>query len=229
MSRRTSEASTRPLAPSEPEPQMSARSLRLVVAGSLATSLVAAGSALAAPAKPACELIKDAAGDGAVLAPADDFDILTADVASNGKTITAVLRLAGDPTATNPQALGGKNYYVSFTSGGSQPQFLSASVDPVTGVTYATGFEEDVNGVGNKTSDTTAAKGSIDGNVITISAPLSAFAARTSVKPGKKLTDLTAEVFALIGTSATGGALALDDDATGGSYTTGTPSCVKPA
>jgi hypothetical protein len=195
-------------------------------------ALLAGGAATAAPAKakPVCDLIKDAAGDGEVVAPADDFDILSGDIASDGKKITAVLRLAGDPMAANPQALGGKNYYVTFFApGAAEPQFLSAQIDPVLGPTYTTGFEEDVNGVGNKSDDAAPATGKIDGKVITITAPISAFSARTSLKPGKKLTGLAAEVFALVGTSATGGLLALADDATGGSYTTGAASCVKPA
>lgn len=205
---------------------------RSVLALAVLPALIAGGAATAAPAKakPVCDLIKDAAGDGGVALAADDLDVLTADLASDGKKITAVLRLAGDPAAVNPQALGGKNYYVSFTAPGStSPQFLSAEVDPVLGITYRSGFEEDVNGVGNKTADTAPVAGKIDGNVITITAPLSAFASRTSLKPGRKLTSLTAEVFALVGTSLSGGLLVLADDATGGSYTTGTPSCVKPA
>lgn len=203
--------------------------VRPALALALLPALLAAGAATAAPAKPVCDLIKDAAGDGEVVTPADDFDILSADIASDGKKITAVLRLAGNPAAVNPQALGGKNYYVSFSAGGSgQPQFLSASFDPVLGASYSTGFEEDVNGVGNKTSDAEPATGKVDGKVITITAPLGAFSGRASVKPGKKLSGLTAEVFALVGTSATGGLLALADEATGGSYVAGSRSCVKP-
>ena len=204
---------------------------RPALALALRPALPAAGAATAAPAKakPVCDLIKDAAGDGAVVTASDDLDILSGDLASDGKKITAVLRLAGDPTAPNPQALGGKNYYVSFTAAGStQPQFLAAEFDPVLGASYSTGFEEDVNGVGNKTTDTEPATGKVDGNVITITAPLNAFSGRASVKPGKKLSGLTAEVFALIGTSATGGLLALADDATGSGYTAGGASCVKP-
>ena len=202
---------------------------RPALALALLPALLAAGAATAAPAKakPVCDLIKDAAGDGAVVTASADLDILSGDLASDGKKITAVLRLAGDPSAANPQALGGKNYYVSFTAGG-QPQFLAAEFAPVLGATYSTGFEEDVNGVGNKTSDTEPATGKVDGNVITITAPLSAFGGRASLKPGKKLSGLTAEVFALVGTGATGGLLALADDATGSGYTAGAASCVKP-
>jgi hypothetical protein len=205
--------------------------LRPALALGVCAALAAAtGVAAAAPkAKPVCNLIQDEKGDGGVAAGADDMDVVSADIASSAKVVTAVIRLAGDPSAVNPQAPGGKNYYLSFTAPGSdQPQFLSAEFDPITGAAYHSGYEEDVNGVGNKTSDADAVTGSVKGNVITITAPLSAFSSRVSLKPGKKLTELTAEVFALIGTGPTGGLLASADDATGTSYVTGTPSCVIP-
>ena len=205
--------------------------LRPVLALGVCAALAAAtGVAAAAPAaKPSCNLVTDAKGDGGIATSSGDVDILSADIASNAKVITAVIRLDGDPASFNPQAPGGKNYYLSFVAPGSeQPQFLSAEYDPVAGASYHSGYEEDVNGVGNKTSDPDAVAGSVKGNVITITAPLSAFSSRTSLKPGKKLTGLTAEVFALIGTSVTGGLLANADDAAGTSYTTGGASCVVP-
>jgi hypothetical protein len=201
--------------------------LALGVCAALAAATGVAGAAT--KAKPVCNLVVDAKGDGGVATGSDDVDLVSADIASNAKVVTAVLRLAGDPSSVNPQAVGGKNYYLSFTAPGSdQPQFLSAEFDPVAGAAYHSGYEEDVNGVGNKTSDTDAVLGSVKGNVITITAPLSAFSSRVSLKPGKKLTGLTAEVFAMIGTGATGGLLVNADDATGSSYTTGAPSCVVP-
>jgi hypothetical protein len=200
---------------------------RPVLVLALLPALLAGGAAVAAPAKPVCGLISDAKGDGAVVASANDLDIVGGDLASDSKKITAVLELAGDPAAVNPQALGGKNYYVSFVAPGSpNPQFLSAEFDPLLGASYSTGFEEDVNGVGNKTSDVAPATGKVVGNKIFITAPISNFGGRASLRPGKKLTGLTGEVFALIGTSVTGGLLALADDATGAGYTTGAASCV---
>lgn len=205
--------------------------LRPVLALGVCAALAAAtGVAAAAPkAKPVCNVVTDEKGDGSIVTASDDIDIVSADIASNAKTVSAVIRLAGNPSATNPQAPGGKNYYFSFFAPGSeQSQFLAASFDPVAGATYETGFEEDVNGVGNKTSDTEKVTGSVKGNEITITAPISAFSARASLKPGKKLTGLTVEVFALLGTGTTGGLLALADDATGTTYTTASASCVKP-
>ena len=202
----------------------------LLALGVCAALAAATGVAGAAPkVKPVCNLVVDEKGDGSIATASDDIDIVSADIASTAKKVTAVIRLAGDPSAPNPQAPGGKNYYFSFIAPGSeQSQFLAASFDPITGVTYETGYEEDVNGVGNKTADTAKVEGTVKGNVITITAPVSAFSGRTSLKPGKKLTGLTVEVFALLGTAATGGLLALADDASGSSYTTGAASCVKP-
>jgi hypothetical protein len=205
------------------------RLLRAAAALSAVSLAVVAGQAVAAPkAKPVCNLVTDEKGDGGVASSSDGMDIVSADIASNAKAVTAVIRLAGDPSGFDPQAPGGKNYYLTFTAPGSdQPQFLSAEFDPVAGASYHSGYEEDVNGVGNRTSDDDPVVGSVKGSVITITAPLSAFAGRTSLKPGKKLTQLTADVYALLGTSVTGGLLANADTATGTSYTTGTPSCVK--
>ena len=200
--------------------------LALGVCAALAAATGVAGAA--APAKPVCNLIADAKGDSGPVTNTDDVDIVSGDIASNAKTITAVLRLAGDPSSLNPLAPGGKAYYVSFLAPGSdQPQFLSASIDPTGAVTYETGYTEDVNGVGNQTPDPDAVSGSIKGNVITITAPVSAFSSRVNVKPGKKLTGLSADVFALIGVAGTG-LLANADNATGTTYVTGAPSCVKP-
>lgn len=208
---------------------MSVRLRPVLALGVCAAVAAATGVASAATpkVKPVCNLIQDPAGDGGVVAPSNDVDIISGDVAVIGKTVTAVLRLAGDPSSLNPQAIGGKNYYVSFTAPDSeQSQFLSAEFDPTAGgPAFHTGYEEVIAGTGNKTSDTDPAEGTVKGNVITITAPTSAFAGRVSLKPGKKLTSLTAEVFALIGTSTTGGLLAPADDATGKDYVTGTPSC----
>lgn len=202
--------------------------LALGVCAALAAATGVASAAPAPRAKPVCNLIVDAKGDGGVATSSDDVDIVSADIASNAKVVTGVIRLAGDPSSVNPQAIGGKSYYLSFTAPGSAaPQFLSAELDPVAGAAYHSGEEQDVNGVGNKTSDPDAVVGSVKGNVITITAPLSAFSSRVSVKPGKKLTGLTAEVYALVGTGVTGGLLIKADDASGSSYTAGTPSCVK--
>ena len=206
---------------------------RPVVALSVIGVLAVTGIAQAAPKQPAapkpvCNLITDATGDGKVAVPAADLDIVSGDLATNAKTITAVLRLAGDPTARNPQALGGKNYYVTFNAPGvAEQQFLSAQIDPVLGATYSTGFTDTATGVGARTDDATPATGSIAGNVITIQAPLSAFASRTTFPAGKRLSGLGAEVFVLVGTGPTGGLLIRADDALGASYPIGASSCVK--
>lgn len=202
---------------------------RSALAVSLCLGLVGAGAASAAATpKPVCNLITDPTGDGGVATSSGDLDIVSGDVATNGKAITAVLRLAGSPSAVDPQALGGKNFYVSFsTKDSDQPQFLSASFDPSGAASYGTGYEATVAGAGNKTADADPAGGSVSGNVITITAPLAAFAGRVNLKPGRRLTSLKAEAFAMIGTSVTGGLLYDADDATGKDYVAGSASCVK--
>ena len=69
-------------------------SLRTALALTAVASVALAGGAAAAPAKakPVCNLITDPAGD--TTGPSTALDIVSGDVASNGKTFTAVIRLA---------------------------------------------------------------------------------------------------------------------------------------
>jgi hypothetical protein len=206
--------------------------LRPVLAlGVCAAVAAATGVASAAPkAKPVCNLITDAKDDAGVVTAQPGMDILSADIATDKKNITAVFRLAGAPTAANPQAPGGTDYYFSFTTAdASDPQFLHMSLPPVGAPTFATGQTTSVGGQNTSTDDGDVATGSIAGNVVTITAPTSAFGGRINLKPGHKLNGLTAEVFAQIGVPGVGGLLEnVDTGSASKSYVAGTPSCVVP-
>lgn len=95
------------------------RTLRspLVVVGLLILPL--AGTAGAARAKPVCNLIPDSAGDSAKLVPAgsteDQLDILSADVATNAKRLTAVIRLSS-LTEISPTEPIGRVYEFNFSA-----------------------------------------------------------------------------------------------------------------
>src|SRR3712207_5332501 len=75
-----------------------------------------------APKKPVCNLIKDAKGDatgtGSPAAGPNDpnLDILTADVATNASTLTAVFRLSAFGSAEDSSPLG-RTYTFSFVAG----------------------------------------------------------------------------------------------------------------
>ncbi|HEX8003391.1 MAG TPA: hypothetical protein VF519_11925 [Mycobacteriales bacterium] len=90
--------------------------VRTAAALGVALAAISAGAADAAKVKPVCNLVVDATGDtfaaraqdGTAPGPQDDaFDIKSADIASDGKTITAAIRVAklGD-AQTSPQGRG---------------------------------------------------------------------------------------------------------------------------
>lgn len=197
---------------------------RLVLAASVAAAVSLAGSALAAPA-PVCNLVKDGAGDAEIVSSQPSLDIVSGDLASNDKKITAVMRLSGKPSGGNPEAPGGTRYYFSFSLPGvSEAQYLSALVPFAGEPTFRTGQIVTDGTRRTFTNDAEPVTGSIDGNQLTITAPLSAFSSRGKVAPGTKISGLTAETFALVGVFLVG-----VDDAAGKSYVAGSPSCVKPA
>jgi hypothetical protein len=219
-----------------------------IVATSLLV-LAGAGYASAAPAKaakPVCNLIADDKGDSGIspVPGADGDDIVSADIATDAKTVTAVIRLAGlsDP---DPQAPLGRSYSVLFTAPGSADLLYLAArtypqgtkyiygyqaVDPNTGVT--TNYT-----LGDATGAVDAAKGEVH-----VSAPVKAFVdgAKAKLAKGAKLAGLSASVDRIYGQGVVpsqspapgaprvplGGFTLQFDDATGGSYFMGTPSCV---
>lgn len=200
----------------------------------LATSVVGAGAALAAttPA-PTCNLMVDDKGDAQFLgaAPNDpNLDIVSADIASDAKTVTAVLRLASF-AATDPQSPLGRGYYVLFNAPGSDfPVYFNMQITPDL-TRFAWGDRETLatgNGSYVKKGDATGfietAKGEIH-----ISVPVSDVKAIAKVTPGSKLSNVTASATAVLGTSATGGLVSTVDDATSTKpYVAGSPSCVTP-
>jgi hypothetical protein len=211
--------------------------------------LGAATSALAVTkpaAKPVCNIIKDASGDaeynGAVPGDGND-DIVSADVASDGKKITAVLRLAA-LAQPDPMAPLGQGFFVEFGAKGSDSNlFLSARTYP-TGTKYVFGYSAPDPNTGINTSYTIGdATGSIDTakKQVRITAVNSAFApAGSKLTKGTKLLVPTATTYRIAGQGLVpsqsvagtrvpiGGLLLPFDDASGKTYTVGTLSCVKP-
>lgn len=202
----------------------------------LVASLAAAGVAGAATRpkpKPVCKLVVDDQGDASFLgfAPNDaNVDIVSADVASDAKTVTAVLRLASF-SEMDPQAPLGRGYYVLFNAPGSEfPVYFNFQITPDlkrftwgSRETLATGSGSYVK-KGDAVGVLDAAK-----KEIRISAPVSAVTAVANVKPGAKLTNLTANSTMVLGTSATGGLVSTVDQAESAkSYVAGYPSCVVP-
>lgn len=205
----------------------------------LAGSLLAAGTAGAAtkpkpkPLPKVCNLLVDPKGDAQFLgqAPNDpNSDILSADVASDAKNVTAVLRLASFATADAQSPLG-RGYYVLFSAPGSAfPVFFNMQITPDT-TAYRWGDLETLatgNGSYVKKGDATGAIDTAKGT-ITITVPVADVKAVANVAPGQKITAINAASTAVIGTSATGGLVStVDKGEAAKGYVAGQPSCVVP-
>ncbi|MDQ1712983.1 MAG: hypothetical protein QOE45_2433 [Frankiaceae bacterium] len=192
------------------------RTRSLIAVAAIAPLLAGAGTAHAAkkppPKKPTCKLVQDATADGTgtglgVDGPNDpNFDITYADLATNTKTLTAVIGLAtvDGSGSTSPT---GRTYDVVFNRG-TTAVTIRAMLEP-TGNVWAGG---------KGTGYIDAAKKEIRINV-----PLSALA--VVIKPGDKLTDLKAATWRWAGPDVSLGKV---DSAIGVvPYVAGWPSCVK--
>lgn len=211
-----------------------------ILAGSLLT-----GVAFAAPAPTVCQIIKDAKGDakyaGAV--PGDSsVDIVSADVASDGKIVTGVVRV-DKLTVPNPQAPLGQAWFVKFNvKGAPEVIFLSARQYP-QGNVFVFGYTApDPTLAGINTSYTLGTATGVldmDKNEIRISAPAAEFKkANATIVKGAKLSGLLADTWRIAGQgfvpsqqvgpvrAPLGGLLLPFDNATGTTYTVGTKSCV---
>ena len=208
--------------------------LRPVLAATLGLTLAVSGlvaSASAATPK-ACNLISDAKGDGSGLVDgaSGGLDIVTADVASDKKNVTAVLRLAAaPPPAGDPNAPEGASYYVEWSAkDAANPVYLTAGTDATSAFSYAMGDIQTTPTGGHLYQNATGVvTGHVDGSTITITADRGTFGALSSVKPGSKLTGLTADIFYPVEVPMVGGLLEQADNATSSkSYVAGAPSCV---
>lgn len=210
---------------------MSARLARPAVAAGVVAAFALAGVASAAPAKPAaapvCNLVTDDKGDAAVgPLPSDpNLDVTSADVSSNGKVVTAVIRLASysDTDAQSPM---GRTYYFGFNAPGATNQiYLSVGVDPALGTTYDYG---DLEGslYTSKGSDATGAIDAAKGT-LTVTAPAD-LGGLATLKPGVKLTGLEVKSTALVGVAGSGLVQTVDTATGSKPYAVGTPSCVVP-
>lgn len=213
---------------------MSVSLLRPAVAVLVVSSFIAAGAASAAPkAKiaPVCNLVQDTKGDGTGFLLTDQnylpndpqLDLVSGDIASDAKSITAAIRT--DALAlSDSNAPTGRAYYANFVVGEAK-LFLSVALDGAGAATYSAGF----------TATRRTSLGEVTGVLdtankeIRITAPLSIFADKAVIKPGTKIADLNLLAQRYIGNRAAGGATPSADEALGGKiYTAGAPSCVVP-
>lgn len=204
----------------------------LAASAALVTGAAAASAApkKPAPVKPVCNLVVDEPNDtfllrsqdGVAAGPQEDaLDIVSADLASDAKRITAVIRVK--KLATTIATGVGQGYELQFLNDGENTLYLSATVSN-GGQAFSVGFRD-------PTANTATSLGDASGvfdlakNEVRISAPVSAFSAQgTGVKPGKLLS---------IGTiTASRNLVAVnvfaDVNEGGTTYKAGAPSCVTP-
>jgi hypothetical protein len=214
---------------------------RTAAAVAVGTSLVLAGPAGAAlkKPKPVCNLLVDPAGDDGGANPAlghtDSLDILGGDIASDGKTVTVVLRLA-KAVSSDSATPTGRSYYLDFAvPGGKNKLSLGVTTTPTT-TSFSPAY---VDGSLHRGLAGNGTKGTFDEakKELRISTSASDWAAYGDIKKGTVFSELQALSFYFVGayapaTPATGvaggGSLQAGDtaDATK-SYKAGDASCVK--
>lgn len=216
------------------------------VALTVACAGLTTASHAAVKVAPVCKLLVDDAGDTKVMGQVkhqdDAMDILSADVASNAKEVTAVIRVK-KYAATDQTAPLGRSYYLLWAAKGAPgPVFLSAGVYPNANE-FVFGFLDETATPGRFTS-LGSARGVFDADKseIRVTAAISDLVKNKlgTYKAGEKLASLKAEARSFTGQNVvqkpTGwpsqapfirGLVHVVDDATATkSYSIGAPSCV---
>lgn len=216
----------------------------LVGTAVLAEALTAAQAPAAAKAKPVCRLVSDARGDAAWLdrvpgGPTDD--LLTADIASDGRTVTVVFRMA-DLQQPDPAAPLGHGYAFYFRVRGAAEatrHFVSAYTHP-TGTRFVYGHLVE-HPAGPRAHVLGPARGavSVAKDEVRVHAPAAGFRP-PQVRRGATLSDLQVSTYRWWGPGVVEDPTVLGvtvpvtgigtgfDTAVGSRYVVGTPSCVRP-
>ena len=238
-------------------PALSASLIIVVAASGVANA--ATHKKKAATPKPVCNIVTDPAGDApfdpslglGVTAPGNDdnADILSADISSDAKNLTAVIRVKSlaSPDSAWPEA---HLYMLSWSvPGHDTPVYLAGTVDPnPASAGYGPQY---VFGDGGSTAAGTllyynidysaTVKGTVDAakNTITLSVPLAQLKGYGTYTPGTHFSGITVQTQQLLNgptfgqnVPGAGGSLGWgwqSDTASGlKDYVAGTPSCVKP-
>lgn len=218
-----------------------ALALVLAVAGLIAPA--------AAAAKGSCRLVVDATGDvdqvrlsqlgRTVVTPAVDaaaLDIHSADIASDGRSITAVVRVRQLARAEEPVGTGGLYWTFGFVAGGTPFTFTAQSAQDGT-ITYQASYADSLGHIYDSTL-----RGAFDvrRNEVRMTAPVSLLADQARIARGVSLSELqatTGRAAAVgnpsgrpeLGANTLQVQVAASDEATSPRhYVVGSPSCVVP-
>lgn len=184
--------------------------------------------AYAKAAKPVCNLVVDDSGDSAP-APDGSLDIKSADIASDSKKISAVIRLDGVPSGVDPAAPNGRVYTVQFTGqGGENHVFLTYVVTPAAAEAVYGHYDPST----NINSGDGAATFKVVGNTVVLTTSIGNFSAYGKFKPKAKITGIEVLVGRMMGAYVNSGLYGYNtqvaDQASGSkSYVAGTRSCLK--
>lgn len=196
--------------------------LRPVLAAAVCAALAAGTGIAAAAPKPVCNLITDPAGDST--GPTQTLDVVSGDLASSAKTITAVIRVVNlaETDATSPT---GTSWSIRFNAAGAELPYYILAQKPARG---PAGFS-----FGQVSGSTLTTLGGATGiiDVAKKEVRIHVKATDLRLKPGTQITDLLAQGRRFIGDPAVGG-LYLNADSsdatTSKPYAMGAASCVKP-
>jgi hypothetical protein len=214
---------------------------RAVLALVLTAGLAAGGTAVAAPKpkpkpkpKPVCNVATDAKGDtfaarvqdtqGGPFGPHDDgLDIVSADLASDGKVITGVVRVVSmAPASTSP---GGRGFDINIATPRSPAEvYLRASVPASGAPTAEAGTREALPAVTSVSTPLGAGTAVVDTakNEVRFSFPTSIFESVGGIKVGDTLSFGEITVGRTLGPRSVFADVAVP----GTSYKVGTPTCV---
>ena len=204
----------------------------VLVAAATTLALGAVAPATAAPKKkkvapPVCNLVLDDKGD--VPAPDGALDVVSADVASDGRKITGVIRLAGDPDGTSPTSPTGRTYNLQFSGQSATREVFLGFLYSPTAQAGTYGYHDEATGINNGLGTSTV---KIVGNDLYMTVPVSVFAEYGKFKVGNRITGFSVTTGRMVGAYASSTAYAYNslagDTASGAkAYTVGARSCVK--
>ncbi len=193
----------------------------VVLIGAVALATFAGSSHAEAP----CNIIKDDKGDAEVLTSSDDaIDIVSADLAANGKEVAAVIRVV-KLKKTTEQSPFGIALTIRWTAPGfDKPLFMRGTTTVGGADKLAYGYQD-----GNRLISLGDAIGifDMDKSELRISTFTKNFAAQAKLASGEKLTAVVADGAAIYGSPAAATlSLTADDAAAKAPVVVGTESCI---
>lgn len=202
---------------------------RPVIAIALAAGLGFGGLSAAQAAPRVCNLVTDVKGDAGGPTTANNdaaADIVSSDLATDKKKITAVIRVQKLATSSTNYPYG-LSWRLNFTVAGEK-YFMSAISDR-NGVVGQTGYTDPATGQGTIAGGATAVL-DLAKSEVRITSMVSGFATRANIKPGTMVDEINSVTGAIAQVPGVGNLrYPTLDTATGTTpYKAATASCVKP-